>query len=279
MRTPISLKHWFPSTHLLHLLPCVAGFPSSRLSLILRVLLPNWLTTMSSLPSWFKFLLKAIPTTSGGAPFRLDVADTSATNHMVPDRNTFISYKSISGLQVQMGNNSFAPVLGCGTAIISLNGQCLLICNVLHVPGLWVPLYSLCALLRQLGCGFWGSYETGMHVYFPGVVLTVDTSSDCHLSYESFGKTAPLLSLHYVQPWCPPIVYPTEQSAFLACTRSQSRREQLGDSPSNGQKEVPTSPPLKSDIASSSPSESPCTTHLPSGSPTLLSIFARDDIA
>jgi hypothetical protein len=41
-----------------------------------------------------------------------------------------------------------------------------------------------------------GSYDTGMHVYFPGVVLTVDTSSDCLLSYESLGKSASLSSLH-----------------------------------------------------------------------------------
>jgi hypothetical protein len=47
-----------------------------------------------------------------------------------------------------------------------------------------------------------GRYETGMRVYFPGMVLTVDTTSDCHLSYEPLGKTVALSSLHYVQPWC-----------------------------------------------------------------------------
>jgi hypothetical protein len=75
------------------------------------------------------------------------------------------------------------------------------------------------------------------------------------------------------------MVYPTERLAFLACTQLQSRWEQLGDSPSNGQQEVSTSPPLELDIASSSPLESPRTTHLPSGSPTFLSTFPRDDIA
>jgi hypothetical protein len=43
----------------------------------------------------------------------------------------------------------------------------------------------------------------------------VDTSLDCHLSYEPLGKTTPLSSLHFVQPRCPPAVYPTKQSAFL----------------------------------------------------------------
>jgi hypothetical protein len=151
-------------------------------------------------PTLVQSLLKAIPTTGSGTPFRFVVADTGATDHMVPDRGAFISYKSIHGLRVRMGNNSFAPVLGRGTAIISLNGQRLLIRNVLHVPGLRVPLYSLRAHLRQSSCGFLGSYNTGMHMYFPGVVLTVDTSSDCLLSYESLGKSASLSSLHYAQP-------------------------------------------------------------------------------
>jgi hypothetical protein len=62
-----------------------------------------------------------------------------------------------------------------------------------------------------------GSYETGMRVYFPGVVLTVDTSSDCHLSYKPLGKTVALSSLHYVQPWCPPVVYPLSVWPFWLC--------------------------------------------------------------
>ena len=129
-----------------------------------------------------------------------------------------------------MGNNSFAPVLGHGTAIISLNGQRLLIPNVLHVAGLRVPLYSLRAHLRHSGCSFLGSYETGMHVYFPGVVLTVNTSSDCHLSYEPLGKTVALSLLHYVQPCCPPVVYPTERSALLALPHPSSDSSLPSDS-------------------------------------------------
>ena len=147
---------------------------------------------------------------------RLVVADTGATDHMVPDRSAFILYKTLWNLRVRMGNNSFAPVLGRGTAIISLNGQRILIRHVLHVPALRVPLYSLRAHLRQRGCGFVGSHDTGMHVYFPGLVLSVDTSTDCHLTYEPLGKSAPFSTLHYVQPRCPPTTYPDENSAFRA---------------------------------------------------------------
>jgi hypothetical protein len=95
-----------------------------------------------SLPGWLMRLLTKIllsPTAlSSGS--RLAVADSGAMDHMVPDKSSFISYKTISGLNVRMGNNSYIPVLGRGTAIFSLNRKCVLIWNVLHVPGLTVPL-------------------------------------------------------------------------------------------------------------------------------------------
>jgi hypothetical protein len=104
---------------------------------------------------------------------RFSVADTGATDHMFPDKLTFISYKSIPNLQVWMGNNSFLPVLRRSTTIISLNGQRVLVCNALHVPGLTDLFYSLCAHLKQHGCGFLGTFEAGMLVYCPWFVLSV----------------------------------------------------------------------------------------------------------
>ena len=58
---------------------------------------------------------------------RLAVADSGATDCMLPDKLAFISYKSTSHLKVRMGNNSSLPVLGRGSAIISLNGQRVLV--------------------------------------------------------------------------------------------------------------------------------------------------------
>jgi hypothetical protein len=52
----------------------------------------------------------------------LVVADTGATDHMLPDVSAFISYKRVHDLSMRMGNNSFVPVLGWGTAVFSLNG-------------------------------------------------------------------------------------------------------------------------------------------------------------
>ena len=132
---------------------------------------------------------------------------------MFPDKSAFISYKHISNLQVHMGNNSFLPVLGRGTVIISLNGQHVLVRHALHIPGLSVPLYILWAHLKQPGCGFLGTSESGMLVYFPSFVLSVDTSSNCHLSYEPLGSSASLESLHYVQRQCSPLLHPSELTA------------------------------------------------------------------
>jgi hypothetical protein len=83
------------------------------------LLSPTYLATHSSdnillPPTLIQALQKAIPTTNGGAPFGLVVADTGATDHMVPDRGAFISYKSVYGLQVHMGNNSFHRSLVVG---------------------------------------------------------------------------------------------------------------------------------------------------------------------
>jgi hypothetical protein len=92
--------------------------------------------------------------------------------------------------------------MGRSSAIISLNGQRILVRNVLHVPGLVVPLYSLRAHIKQRGCGFIGALDVGILVYFPTFVLSVDTSKDCHLAYELLGWSAPIDTLHYVQPLC-----------------------------------------------------------------------------
>ncbi len=127
-------------------------------------------------------------------------ADTRATGHVIPDKSTFKSYCPCSGQHVCMGNNLFAPILGLGTAIISLNGNKILIRDCLHVPTLQNPLYSLRAYQQcQKSCGFLGLYGMGMFNFFPLFILEVDTAVNCHLSYEPLGCLASLSSLNYVQ--------------------------------------------------------------------------------
>ena len=99
-----------------------------------------------------------------------------------------------------MGNNSFAPILGSGSAVIAINGKQILIRDCLHVPALRNPLYSLRAHQRQYGCGFIGMQGLGMYVFFPSFIVEVDTATDCHLSYMALGRSTTLSSLDYVQP-------------------------------------------------------------------------------
>ncbi len=146
---------------------------------------------------------------------RLAVPDTGATNHMVPNKSCFISYKSVSGLSVWMGNNSYVPVLGRGTAIFALNGKRILVRNVLHVPGLAVPLYSLHTHVTQHGCGFLRTNESGFLVYFPTFILLVDMAVDCPI-LQLLGHSAPLHTLNYVQPRFPLVTYPSEVSPSLS---------------------------------------------------------------
>jgi hypothetical protein len=95
------------------------------------------------------------------------VADTGATHHMIPNKSSFISYYPVSGRCVCMGNNSFAPILGHGSAIISLNRKLILIWHCLHVSDLCNPPYSLYTHHCQQGCGYIGMNGLGMYVFFP----------------------------------------------------------------------------------------------------------------
>ena len=132
------------------------------------------------------------------------VADTGTTDHMAPDESCFISYTSISGLSVEIGNNSYGPVLGRGTTIVALNGKHILVRNVLHVPGLAVLLYSLHTHITQRGCGFIGTCKAGFLVYFPTFVLFVNTAIDCHLSFDPLGRSAlwlPFTTSNHIALW------------------------------------------------------------------------------
>ncbi len=139
------------------------------------------------------------------------VADTGATNHMIPDKSAFISYYPVSGCQIYMSNSSFATILGHGSAIISLNGKMILIRHCLHVQDLCNPLYSLQAYKRQQGCGYIRMYGLGMYVFFPMFILEVDIATNCHHQYEPIDHQISLDQLDYVQPKCSQV-----QSATMA---------------------------------------------------------------
>jgi hypothetical protein len=223
---------------------------------------------------------------------RLAVADSGATNHMFPDKSAFISYKSTSNLKVQMGNNSYLPVLARGSAIISLNGQRVLVWNALHIPGLAMPLYSLRAHFQQPGCGFLGTNDDGMLVYFPSFVLLADTSPDCTLSYEPLGWSSPLSTLHYVQPRCRPSLYPSELSpSSYTISKTPALIEDDASVGVSALPDAPSAPPvdlaqvasqLQSIAASVLPPSalaSPSPPLAPPKTPTLLSTMSPEEIS
>jgi hypothetical protein len=90
------------------------------------------------------------------------VTDTGATDHMFPNKLACISYKSIPNLQVWIGNNSFLPVLGCGTTIISLNGQRILVCKACYMC-LVSRFYStsFAHISSNMVVDFWGPLKLG----------------------------------------------------------------------------------------------------------------------
>jgi hypothetical protein len=164
-----------------------AGYLSSsnHSQVVFMPFLASSSTTCISLPqsllTAIRSLCKTLIWVLSGAS-GLVVAHTVAADHILPDALVFISYKRVTDLSLKMGNNSFVPVLSWGTAVFSLNRKCVLVRNVLHIPGLAIPLYSLRVHLHQRGCGFLGTFEDSFHVYFPSFVLLVDISSDCHFT-------------------------------------------------------------------------------------------------
>jgi hypothetical protein len=139
--------------------------------------------------------LIAISSLPDGRPLSLLVADSGATDHMLPDKSAFISHRPVVNHRVRMGNNSFAPILGTGSAVFAVNGKHILIQNFLHVPALRNPLYSLRANQPQHGCGFLEMHNLGIYIFFPTFIVEVDTATDCHLSYEPIGRSGTLPSL------------------------------------------------------------------------------------
>jgi len=126
------------------------------------------------------------------------IADSGATDHMWPDYSVFTSYKPLTNTFVTLANNTQAPALGIGSIKIMFDGHVVGVRNVLHVPALRIPLYSLRVHRSMKGCGFIGDNDT-YHVYFPSFVATVDDSIDSYVKYAPLGPSS-TLPFEYRQP-------------------------------------------------------------------------------
>ena len=116
------------------------------------------------------------------------IADSGATNHMWPDYSAFTSYRPLTGRYVTLADGNHAPVTGVGSIKISIDGSVVGVRNVLHVPSLQLPLYSLRAHRRMPGCGFIADNDR-FHVYFPTFVASVNDSVDSYIAYLTLGKS------------------------------------------------------------------------------------------
>ncbi len=116
---PINLTHPFLFTRCPVTSPLCQWLPTFLLFPSLLPLLALSSRTDSN-PSSFPWLL---PPSLPIQPLMLPLLILARQTICFKGKSAFISYKRISNLQVRMGNNSFLPMLGWGTVIISLNGQ------------------------------------------------------------------------------------------------------------------------------------------------------------
>jgi hypothetical protein len=142
------------------------------------------------------------PNTIISKPVNLGVqccANSGATDHMFPDRHAFISYHPTPNCFVELGDGTKLRQMGKGSAKIMLNDKVILLRNVLHVPQLQEPLYSLRRHSQMPECGYFSSFDTGSHLLFPTSVLEIDTSIDNILDFQSIGASHSS-GLDYAEP-------------------------------------------------------------------------------
>eukprot|EP00804_Cyclotella_cryptica_P022103 CCRYP_011581-RA/>CCRYP_011581-RA protein AED:0.10 eAED:0.05 QI:0/0/0/1/0/0/6/0/1337 len=142
------------------------------------------------------------------------VADSGATDTMLPDYSAFISYRRQHNRWVTLGDTTKVPILGEGTAKIKLNGKTIILRRCLHVPELRNPLYSLRRHRHMPGCGTYSDYDHGAFILFPRFTLQIDDT-------EPIGRTGDHLPLDYVEPrvYSPPLPLPPLISASLTLVR------------------------------------------------------------
>ena len=129
----------------------------------------------------------------------LAVADSGATDNMLPDYSAFISYRRQVNRFITLGDDTRLPILDEGSAKIKLNGKLVILRKCLHVPGLRNPLYSLRKHRQMPGCGTYSDYDHGAFILFPRFTLQID-AVDNFISYEPVGHSQPNATIDYCEP-------------------------------------------------------------------------------
>ena len=126
--------------------------------------------------------------------------DSGATHVMLPDLGDFISIHRCPHRTVTLGDELVVPVLGEGMVVFSLNRKAILVRDMLYVPALRNPLYSLRKHKPMPGCRTFSFHRMGSHILFPRFTLQIDDSVDNLVSYRSIGRGYNPCGLAYVEP-------------------------------------------------------------------------------
>lgn len=102
-----------------------------------------------------------------------------------------------------------SPAPAIGSIKILLDGHVVGVQNVLHVPSLRVPLYSLRAHRHMAHCGFIAD-NSHFHVYFPDFTTSVVDDVDSYIPYTPLGRTS-TSPFDYRQPSASRVARPLQE--------------------------------------------------------------------
>ena len=97
---------------------------------------------------------------------------------MMPFRQCFITYTSTPRSYVVLANSQRSPCLGRGDICINMGGNAVILRDVLHIPSLRCPLFSVRCHRRYIGCSFIADNE-GCYLTFPSFTIEVNDRTDC----------------------------------------------------------------------------------------------------
>jgi hypothetical protein len=89
---------------------------------------------------------------------------------MFRDREFFIDIKPFDGFVILGDGCTKLPIEGIGSIAITIDDHYLIIPDVRFAPSLSESIYSLLQHIKQPGRGLQSSFETGLHISFPGFI-------------------------------------------------------------------------------------------------------------
>jgi len=101
------------------------------------------------------------------------IADSGANFHMFKEPEFFITMNPFEGHVILGDGCTKLLIQGIGTVSLTIDDHSILIHDVRFVPFLSESVYSLLQHIKQPGHGLQSSFETGLHISFPGFCTAV----------------------------------------------------------------------------------------------------------